>query len=150
LAEAIASMAKQAGIRCTVDPVLDSVAVEPQGKRISKTKVSLRWENISARQALFALMDNYSLQLVAQPDGTSNVTRSDFVHVKVDDAVTNHLSQLAAGVAATNAAALRDSKHSLKSTREFTFITGSAQPTKPARIVVTASAVPGVAEVAKF
>jgi hypothetical protein len=57
---AVGNLAKQAGLSVTLDPATPSSGM-----------VSIRWENVTARQALAALLDNYNLVMVEVP-GTSS------------------------------------------------------------------------------
>jgi len=57
LPEAIRQLARQAHLNVLLDPRL----AEPPLARLT---VSVRWENVTAREALVALLDNYGLVLV--------------------------------------------------------------------------------------
>lgn len=67
LTEAIRKLAEAAGLSVTLDPkVRSSPVFDPQGT------VSFRWEKITVRQALAALVDNYDLVLIEDP-GTASL-----------------------------------------------------------------------------
>lgn len=67
LTDAIKNLARQANINYMLDPKLSYGQMGPDGKPISQPTVSIRWENITAEQALTALINNYGLQLVDDP-----------------------------------------------------------------------------------
>src|SRR5258708_14050887 len=58
LDEAIKKLAAQANLKVTLDPKLSSAKA---------TNVSFRWENVTAKQALAALLDNYDLIMIDDP-----------------------------------------------------------------------------------
>ena len=58
LDEAIKKLAAQANLKVTLDPKLSSAKA---------TTVSFRWENVTAKQALAALLDNYDLIMIDDP-----------------------------------------------------------------------------------
>ncbi len=67
LTDAIRNLARQAGINYQIDPKAGVSQVGPDGKTTGQPNVSIRWENVTAEQALAALLNNYSLQLVEDP-----------------------------------------------------------------------------------
>jgi type II secretory pathway component GspD/PulD (secretin) len=67
LTDAIRNLARQAGLNYMLDPKIGFGQVGPDGKTTAQPSVSIRWENITAEQALRALLDNYTLQLVEDP-----------------------------------------------------------------------------------
>ena len=78
LTDAIKNLARQAGLNYMLDPKVAFGQVGPDGKIIPQPSVSIRWENVTAEQALYALLNNYSLQLVEDP-------RSKIARVTVKD-----------------------------------------------------------------
>jgi len=64
LTDAIKNLARQAGLNYMLDPKLSFAQAGPDGKTMGQPMVSIRWENITAEQALSALLNNYNLQLV--------------------------------------------------------------------------------------
>ncbi len=56
LPEAIRNLARQAGINIVIDP---RVTAPP----LSQQLVSVRWEGVTAREALLAVLENYGLEL---------------------------------------------------------------------------------------
>jgi type II secretory pathway component GspD/PulD (secretin) len=68
LTDAIKNLARQAGLNYMLDPKISFGQIDPAtGKVIPQPSVSIRWENVTAEQALNALLNNYSLQLVEDP-----------------------------------------------------------------------------------
>lgn len=73
LTDAIKNLARQAGLNYMLDPKVAFGQIGPDGKPIPQPTVSIRWENVSAEQALNALLSNYNLQLVE--DTKSKIAR---------------------------------------------------------------------------
>ena len=67
LTDAIRNLARQSGLNYMLDPKIAFGQVGPDGKATPQPSVSIRWENITAEQALTALLNNYTLQLVEDP-----------------------------------------------------------------------------------
>lgn len=57
LTEAVTRIAEAARLTVSLDPKVSAPAIDPQGS------VSFRWERVTARQALAALLDNYGLEM---------------------------------------------------------------------------------------
>ena len=78
LTDAIKNLARQAELNYMLDPKVNFGQPGPDGRPVPQPMVSLRWENITAEQALFALLHNYDLQLVEDPKSKiSRVTPKD-------------------------------------------------------------------------
>lgn len=73
LIDAIKNLARQASINYMLDPRLNYGQPGPDGKIIPQPSVSIRWENVTAEQALFALLNNYNLQLTS--DNKTGIAR---------------------------------------------------------------------------
>src|SRR5262249_47993654 len=67
LTDAVKNLARQAGINSMLDPKIAYGQPDATGKPPPQPSVSIRWENITAEQALLALLNNYGLQLVDDP-----------------------------------------------------------------------------------
>jgi Flp pilus assembly secretin CpaC len=67
LTDAIRNLARQAGINYVLDPKIGFGQIGPDGKPTPQPSVSIRWESITAEQALNALLNNYTLQMVEDP-----------------------------------------------------------------------------------
>ncbi|MFO1487138.1 MAG: hypothetical protein U1F65_01550 [Verrucomicrobiota bacterium] len=67
LTDAIKNLARQASLNYMLDPRISFGQPGPDGKPVPQPSVSIRWENITAAQALHALLNNYGLQLVDDP-----------------------------------------------------------------------------------
>ncbi len=64
LTDAIGNLARQAGLNYLMDPKVGFGQPGPDGKPVAQPSVTLRWENLTAEQALNALLNNYSLQML--------------------------------------------------------------------------------------
>jgi type II secretory pathway component GspD/PulD (secretin) len=75
LTDAIRNLARQAGLNYMLDPKVGfgQGPVGADRKPVPQPSVSIRWEKISAEQALAALLNNYGLQLVE--DSKSKIAR---------------------------------------------------------------------------
>ena len=61
---AIENLARQSGINYMLDPKIGYGAPDANGQIRTEPTLSIRWENITAENALLALLDNYGLQLI--------------------------------------------------------------------------------------
>ncbi|HVU09207.1 MAG TPA: secretin N-terminal domain-containing protein [Verrucomicrobiae bacterium] len=61
---AIENLARQAGINYLLDPRIGYGQPDEKGQIKPEPTLSIRWENVTAEQALQALLNNYGLQLV--------------------------------------------------------------------------------------
>ena len=64
LDDAIKNLASQAHLSLPLDASLPSPSPQPENRASFPPTVSVRWTNVTARQALTALLDNYNLVLV--------------------------------------------------------------------------------------
>jgi len=66
---AIANLGRQAGLQVVLDPKIAEPTLNATGKIVTPPhiSVSVRWKNISAAQALAALLDNYDLSAIQDP-----------------------------------------------------------------------------------
>jgi general secretion pathway protein D len=67
LTDAIKNLARQAGLNYMLDPKINYNAPDSGGNVRAQPTVSLRWENLTADQALNAVLANYNLILVDDP-----------------------------------------------------------------------------------
>src|ERR1041385_1998507 len=67
LTDAIKNLARQARPNYMLDPKISFGQPGPNGQPTPQPSVSIRWENVTAEQALNALLNNYSLQLIEDP-----------------------------------------------------------------------------------
>ena len=67
LTDAIKNLARQAGLNYMLDPKVAFGQAGPDGRPAPQPMVSMRWENVTAEQALNALLNNYNLQLSEDP-----------------------------------------------------------------------------------
>ena len=75
---AIENLARLAGINYMLDPKIGFGLPDANGQIKVEPTLSIRWENITAENALLALLDNYSLQLIHdKKTGIDRVTVKD-------------------------------------------------------------------------
>ncbi|MBW8865609.1 MAG: hypothetical protein JF609_11955 [Verrucomicrobia bacterium] len=75
---AIENLARQANINYMLDPKIGYGLPDANGQVKVEPQLSIRWENISAENALIALLDNYGLQLIRdKKTGIDRVTMKD-------------------------------------------------------------------------
>jgi type II secretory pathway component GspD/PulD (secretin) len=67
LTDAIRNLARQAGLNYMLDPKIGFGQAGADGKTVAQPSVSIRWEKITAEQALAALLNNYGLQRIEDP-----------------------------------------------------------------------------------
>ena len=67
LSQAISDLARQAGLEVTIDPALVKPGRDSEGRFASPPTVSIRWRNISAAQALAALLNAHGLKATREP-----------------------------------------------------------------------------------
>src|SRR5712671_1912481 len=80
LTDAIRNLARMAGLNYMLDPQIGFGQPDPAhpGQILPEPTVSIRWENITAEQALEALLNNYNLQIVEDPKSKiARITKKD-------------------------------------------------------------------------
>ncbi len=78
LTTAIDNLARQAGINYILDPKVGFGQPDERGVVKAQPNITIRWENLTAEQALHALIGTYGLQLVTDTKtGISRVTVKD-------------------------------------------------------------------------
>ncbi|MEO5802613.1 MAG: secretin N-terminal domain-containing protein [Verrucomicrobiota bacterium] len=78
LPDAIRTLARQAGINFQFDPAVLNPPPDAAGKIPAQPTVSFRWENVTAMEALMAILENNKLQLVRDPKTKiARVTKKD-------------------------------------------------------------------------
>src|SRR6185503_6396029 len=93
LTDAIKNLARQAGLNYMLDPKISFGQPGPDGRIVAQPSVSIRWENITAEQALNALLNNYSLQLVEDPK--TKIARVTIKDPAAPDPLVTRIIQLA-------------------------------------------------------
>jgi hypothetical protein len=73
LPDAIKNLARQAQLRLELDPALPGPAAGQISRTLAEWEISVRWERVTAQQAVAALLDNYDLALVE--DAVAGVAR---------------------------------------------------------------------------
>ena len=92
LTDAIKNLARQAGLNYMLDPKVAFGQIGPDGKPIPQPTVSIRWENVTAEQALNALLSNYNLQLTEDPK--SKIARITVKDPAAPDPLVTRIFQL--------------------------------------------------------
>lgn len=78
LTVAIENLARQANINYLLDPKIGYGQPDQNGQIKPEPTLSIRWENVTAEQALLALLNNYTLELVRDPKtGIGRITMKD-------------------------------------------------------------------------
>jgi hypothetical protein len=78
LTTAIENLARQAGINYMLDPKISFGQPDASGQVKAEPTLSIRWENITAENALLALLDNYGMQLIHDKGtGIARITTKD-------------------------------------------------------------------------
>jgi len=67
LTDAIKNLARQAGLNYMLDPKINYGGLKPDGTPNSQPTISLRWENLTADQALNAVLKTYNLIIQDDP-----------------------------------------------------------------------------------
>jgi type II secretory pathway component GspD/PulD (secretin) len=92
LTDAIKNLARQANLNYMLDPRISFGQPGPDGKPVPQPTVSIRWENITAEQALNALLGNYGLQLVE--DTKTKIARVTIKDPAAPDPLVTKIIQL--------------------------------------------------------
>jgi hypothetical protein len=92
LTDAIRNLARQAALNYMLDPRISFGQVGADGKPIAQPSVSIRWENVTAGQALQALLNNYNLQMI--DDIKSRIARITVKDPAAPDPLVSKVFQL--------------------------------------------------------
>jgi type IV pilus assembly protein PilQ len=91
LTDAIKNLARQAGLNYILDPKVSFGPAGPDGKPVIPN-ISIRWEKVTAQQALTTLLTTYSLQLVEDPK--THIARITVRDPAAPDPLVNKIIQL--------------------------------------------------------
>lgn len=92
LTTAIENLARQAGINYILDPKVGYGQPDDKGVIKVQPSISIRWENLSAEQALTAMLMNYDLQLLDDPK--TRIARVTVKDPAAPDPLVTHIIQL--------------------------------------------------------
>jgi len=92
LTDAIKNLARQAGLNYMLDPKIGFGQVDQSGKPAPQPMVSIRWEKVTAEQALTSLLENYSLQMSEDPK--SKIARVTVKDPAIPDPLKTEIIQL--------------------------------------------------------
>jgi hypothetical protein len=149
LPDAITNLAGQANVKYFFDPKLLSMWNERKPSVLDAT-VSIRWEKVTARQALTALLDNYNLALTESSNGgPARIFLKPEPFVQSGERVQEELEKLVTDAITSRN---RDPQGpTLKSSAEsFVFVSESLPPIRRAHIYVRANSVPTWDELRRF
>ena len=92
LTDAIKNLARQANLNYMLDPRINYSTPDAQGNTKPQPIVSLRWENITADQALAALLANYNLRI--EEDLKNHISRITIKDPAAADPLVTKIIQL--------------------------------------------------------
>ena len=143
LKSAIEQVAQAAKLNYTIDSKVNSV--DSKGKPILLT---VRWENVTARQALLALLDNFGLVLVKDSKtGTARILQKNGpIYAEPD--VTKRIGEMLSGVLEQSTNGFQGAI--LQGAAGVWLFTKSPRLIKPAHIVVRAEEIPSVQEMSEI
>ncbi len=96
LLDAIKNVARLRDLKYKIDSAVSAGQTDQNGNPAPQPNVSLRWTNVTAHQALSALLNNYNLRLVEKPGETARIVPCDLRSTKVvvDPAVGLQMTNL--------------------------------------------------------
>ncbi len=112
LTDVIKTLARQAGINFLFDPRI-AAAVGPDGKPVVQPDISVRFENVTALQALEAVLENHSFMLVK--DAKTKIARITIKDPKADEPLVTKVIQLKYSTPTNLVAVLKPTLSSLRS-----------------------------------
>jgi type II secretory pathway component GspD/PulD (secretin) len=92
LTDAIKNLARQAGLNYILDPKVSFGQAGADGRPVAQPSVSIRWENVTAAQALDALLNTYNLQRADDPK--SKISRVTIKDPAAPDPLSTEVMQL--------------------------------------------------------
>lgn len=92
LTDAVRNLARQAGLNFILDPKVNFGQPGPDGRPIPQPNISIRWENVTAEQALQALLATYGLQMIEDPK--TKINRVTIKDPAAPDPLTTKIIQL--------------------------------------------------------
>ena len=90
LTDAIRNLARQSNLNFQFDPRVTGAG--PDGKATNQPNISIRFENVTAAEALGAVLDNYNLALIKDPK--SKIARITVKDPKAEDPLVSRVIQL--------------------------------------------------------
>jgi hypothetical protein len=151
LSGAISNLARQANLNYVLDSKVTFEPPGPAGQPTTERLVSIRWTNLTAREALASLLDNQNLQLIAATKTRfARITRKNpsGPRLNVDPAIHAQMGQLLShaveavtngfkGPAATGA-------------QDFELVGRPLKPFKPVRVFVRTDKLPATNEITEL
>jgi hypothetical protein len=141
---AIRTLAREAGLKYLIDPRVGFIEGGPQ------PSVSARWENLTAHEVLVAMLGNYNLQLIENPQtGIAHVVvkQPPGTKVRVVPAAREQIISLVAQALARNGAPF---PKSLTGSQGLTLLARPLTATRPLRLTVRSETMPNAEEISAF
>lgn len=151
LTTAIENLARQEGLNYILDPKVGFGQLDENGQVRTQPNISFRWENQTARRALFTLLDIYGLIWIEDTQvGIGRITLKDPADgsVHVEPEARARLLALTREVIRPRLDAVPEL--SAKGAQLYTFVAGGLPDPKPMRVVVLAECQPNTNAVADF
>ena len=151
LTKAIEALARQEGLNYILDPKVGYGQPDENGQIRTQPNVTFRWENLTARRALFALLDQYRLLWIDDPQlGIGRITLRDPA-----DASVHVTSEARTRLLDLTRHAIRQRLDELSGPRAdgsqgYTFVAGELPDPKPMRVIILAECLPDQKTVADF
>lgn len=92
LTDTVKTLARQAGINLIFDPKVTATGVGADGKPLSQPNVSIRFENVTAEQALEALLANHNL--IMTRDAKTKIARVSLKDANNQEPLLTHVVHL--------------------------------------------------------
>lgn len=150
LSIAIENLARQEGLNYLLDPKFTAAWQGPAGETREPT-ISLKWENLTARRALFTLLNTYRLLWIE--DAQTGIARVTLM--EPTDASVHVVSEAGDRLLELARRAIRQRLDMLSGPRAdgsqgYIFLAGELPDAKPKRVIVLAECQPDTNEVAAF
>ncbi len=151
LTKAIEALARQEGLNYILDPKVGFGQPDENGQIRTQPNITFRWENLTARRALFTLLDQYGLLWIEDANlGIGRITLKDPAagSVHVEPEAHARLLALTRDVMRPRLDAVPEL--SAKGAQRYTFVAGELPDPKPMRVLVRAECQPDTNAVADF
>jgi hypothetical protein len=151
LLEAIKNLARTAGLTYMLDPNIRFGGIQRDGSLHNEPVISNRWENLTARQALGAILKANDLQYVPDPKtGIDRITTKPKTQGTVysEPATAKRLGQLLSN--SISAITNDFPGHTIATSLGLTLLSATTVPVKPLRVIARAENAPTTNELADF
>ncbi len=151
LTTAIENLARQEGLNYILDPKVGYGQPDEQGQIRTQPNISFRWENLTARRALFALLDTYGLIWIEDAQlGIGRITLKDPADgtVRIEPEARARLLALTRNAIRPRLEAVPELR--AKGAQLYTFVAGTLPDAKPLQVMVLAECPLDLKTVADF